>query len=94
MKPIGLGEKLDPSRRNAAQIGVDHDAGLGLQLLGDCEDRTERAALARQPVVGSADPMAYLNGMRNQQQVIRTGLGLQYYLSRLILRPAIGVHDH
>jgi hypothetical protein len=38
--------------------------------------------------------MADLNGMRNEEQVIRTSLSLEYYLFRLILGPAIGVHDH
>src|SRR4029453_13997707 len=89
----GLREKLDPSGRNTTQVRIDNHACLGLQPFSDGKDRSEGASLAGKTVIRSADPIADLNWMRNQQQVIGAAFRFQNHIFRLILRTAVRVHN-
>ena len=68
----GPRQQLDPLRDDAAQVAVDDDEGLDLQRGRDLEDRSQRRALATDPVdlrVGQADPLQ-LVGRANQQDLL------------------------
>src|SRR5215475_4665304 len=63
----GLPEQFDPAGSNTPQVGIHYHTCFGLQALCHSKDCAEGASLAGKTVIRSADAIAHLNGMRNQE---------------------------
>ena len=88
------GQQLDPLGRDAAQVGVDHDEGLDLQLARDLEQGAHRGPLAADALVGEADPLQ-LVARADQDDLLDVvgALGADRHPRRVVRRPAVAVHQ-
>ena len=88
------GQKLDPLGHDRAQVGVDHDHGLDLELARHLEQGAHRGALAARALVGDADALELV--LRADQdhllEVVRA-LGADRDARRVVRRAAVAVDE-
>ena len=88
------GQQLDPLGHDRAQVRVDHDHGLDLELARDLEQRANRGALAAGALVRDADPLELV--LRADQdhllEVVRA-LGADRDARRVVGRAAVAVDE-
>ena len=86
-------EQLDPFRRDAAEVAVDHGARLGPHELGHAEDRAQGASLARDAEVAGPDAVQGPALVIDDQRGVVAGLRLEGDVRRAVARHTVRVHQ-
>ena len=88
------GQQLDPLRRDAAQVRVDHDERLDLQLARHLEQGAHRGPLPADALVGEADPLQ-LVARADQDDLLDVvgALGADRHPRRVVRGAAVAVHQ-